>query len=295
MTLQAAVEHYLEYLEHVRGASEHTVRSYAADLAQLVALAGEDLPLEKLTEARLRAFIAHLRREGKRDTTLARKLSSVRNMLEFATRRRWVKANPARGLSLPLKRKRLPKFLYREQVEALLQAPPADTALGKRDRALLELLYATGVRASELAGLKTSDLNLEIGYLRCLGKGNKERLVPIGEEALEWLISYIEGFRGELLKGQQSDYLFPTRRGPVMTRQAFWYMIKRHAKTVGITKPLSPHTLRHAFATHLLNHGADLRVVQLLLGHSDLSTTQIYTHTARERLKDLHSQFHPRG
>jgi integrase/recombinase XerD len=189
----------------------------------------------------------------------------------------------------------LPQSLSEQDVEALLSAPKVSDPLGHRDRAMLEVLYATGVRVSELINLKLSQINLNQGVLRIVGKGNRERLIPLGDEAQDWIREFNEGARSEILLERQTDYLFPTRRGDRMTRQAFWHIIKRYAKKAGIDKKLSPHTVRHAFATHLLNNGADLRVVQLLLGHSDVSTTQIYTHVARERMKDLHARHHPRG
>jgi len=189
----------------------------------------------------------------------------------------------------------LPKSLTEEEVEALLAAPEVDDPLGNRDRSMLEVLYATGLRVSELVNLKSSQVNMNQGVLRIVGKGDRERLIPLGEEAVGWLQKFTSGPRLEILLERQTEYLFPTRRGDRMTRQAFWHIIKRYAQKAGVQKALSPHTLRHAFATHLLNHGADLRVVQMLLGHSDLSTTQIYTHVARERMKELHAQHHPRG
>jgi integrase/recombinase XerD len=189
----------------------------------------------------------------------------------------------------------LPKSLSEDEVESLLTAPVVTDPLGHRDRTMLEVLYATGLRVSELVNLKHNQVNLNQGVLRIVGKGNRERLIPLGEEAVRWLQQFVGGPRAEILLERQTDYLFPTRRGDKMTRQAFWHIIKRYARKAGVQKDLSPHTLRHAFATHLLNHGADLRVVQMLLGHSDLSTTQIYTHVARERMKDLHAQHHPRG
>ena len=189
----------------------------------------------------------------------------------------------------------LPKSLTESEVEALLKAPATDETLGIRDRAMLELLYATGLRVSELVNLRLSQVNLRQGVVRVLGKGDRERLVPMGEEAQTWIEKYMSKARLDILNEQQTDYLFPTRRSDHMTRQAFWHIIKRYSQKADIRTSLSPHTLRHAFATHLLNHGADLRVVQMLLGHSDVSTTQIYTHVARERLKDLHAQHHPRG
>ena len=189
----------------------------------------------------------------------------------------------------------LPKSLTEDEVEALLMAPVVTDPLGHRDRTMLEVLYATGLRVSELVNLKHNQVNLNQGVLRIIGKGNRERLIPLGEEAVRWLQQFVQGPRAEILLERQTDFLFPTRRGDKMTRQAFWHIIKRYARKAGVQKELSPHTLRHAFATHLLNHGADLRVVQMLLGHSDLSTTQIYTHVARERMKEMHSQHHPRG
>jgi integrase/recombinase XerD len=189
----------------------------------------------------------------------------------------------------------LPKSLTEEEVESLLAAPAVNDPLGNRDRCMLEVLYATGLRVSELVNLRAGQVNLNQGVIRILGKGNRERLIPLGEEAVRWLGEFSRGPRAEILLERQTDYLFPTRRGDRMTRQAFWHIIKRYARKAGVAKELSPHTLRHAFATHLLNHGADLRVVQMLLGHSDLSTTQIYTHVARERMKELHQTHHPRG
>ena len=189
----------------------------------------------------------------------------------------------------------MPKAISEHDVEALLDAPDVDTALGMRDRTMLELLYATGLRVSELVSIELTQVNVHQGVVKVLGKGSKERLVPMGEEAMTWLQRYVSDARAELARGRPSAALFPTRRGVHMTRQAFWYLVKKYALRAGITAPLSPHTLRHAFATHLLNHGADLRVVQMLLGHSDISTTQIYTHVANERLKSLHATHHPRG
>jgi integrase/recombinase XerD len=203
--------------------------------------------------------------------------------------------DPTAQIAMPKIGRSLPKSLSEEEVESLLNAPAVSDPLGARDRCMLEVLYATGLRVSELVNLKHNQVNLNQGVIRVLGKGNRERLIPLGDEAVGWLNDFLKGPRNEILLDRATDFLFPTRRGDRMTRQAFWHIIKRYARKAGVDKPLSPHTLRHAFATHLLNHGADLRVVQMLLGHSDLSTTQIYTHVARERLKDLHAQHHPRG
>ncbi len=206
-----------------------------------------------------------------------------------------IAADPTEQIAMPKIGRSLPKSLTEAEVEALLEAPVVTDPLGHRDRTMLEVLYATGLRVSELVNLKHSQVNLTQGVMRIVGKGNRERLIPLGDEAVGWLQQFSAGPRIEILLERQTDYLFPTRRGDRMTRQAFWHIIKRYSRKAGIAKELSPHTLLHAFATHLLNHGADLRVVQMLLGHSDLSTTQIYTHVARERLKELHAQHHPRG
>jgi integrase/recombinase XerD len=204
-------------------------------------------------------------------------------------------SDPTADIEMPRIGRSLPQTLSEEEVDSLLNAPNTDEPLGHRDRAMLELLYATGLRVSELINLKQSHINFNQGVLRIVGKGDRERLIPLGDESQRWLRDFIDGPRMEILLERQTDYLFPTRRGDRMTRQAFWHIIKRYAEKSGVRRKMSPHSLRHAFATHLLNRGADLRVVQLLLGHSDLSTTQIYTHVARERLKDLHGEHHPRG
>lgn len=225
----------------------------------------------------------------------ARYTSALKRFYRYLLRENLIAADPTLNVDGPKLPRALPKTLTEADVERLLDSAGADTPLDLRDRAMLETLYATGLRVSELVGLKLTTLNLNDGVLRVTGKGNKDRLVPLGEEAVQWLQRYLADARPRLLERHLSDAVFVTARGEGMTRQAFWYLIKRRARAAGITRPLSPHTLRHAFATHLLNHGADLRVVQMLLGHSDISTTQIYTHVARERMKQLHAQHHPRG
>jgi integrase/recombinase XerD len=222
-------------------------------------------------------------------------LSSLRQFYRLALREGWVAADPTVQIDSPRLGRPLPKTLSEGEVEALLGAPDTTTPEGFRDRAMLEVLYASGLRVSELVSLQPEQVSLAQGLVRVVGKGGKERLVPLGDEAVQWLRDFVAGPRAELLGQRPCDALFPTRRAEAMTRQAFWYRIKRHALAAGIGKHLSPHTLRHAFATHLINHGANLRVVQMLLGHSDLSTTQIYTYVARERLKELHARHHPRG
>ena len=228
-------------------------------------------------------------------SSTGRLLSSVRRFYQYALRQGKIQADPSLQIERPKLPRGLPKSLSEADVESLINAPNLETALGVRDRAMIETLYASGLRVSELVNLKISEVSQDVGVVRVMGKGSKERLVPLGEEALDWVKRYVAGARATLLHGRQTDALFVTGRGAAMTRQMFWHLIKRHAVHAGIHKPISPHTLRHAFATHLLNHGADLRVVQMLLGHADISTTQIYTHVARERLKQLHTQHHPRG
>ena len=228
-------------------------------------------------------------------TTTSRLLSSFKRFYQFALRQGKIKADPSINIDAPKLPRGLPKSLTEEDVEKLLAAPNVEDALGLRDRTMLETLYASGLRVSELVTLKVSQVSQDMGVVRVIGKGSKERLVPLGEEALAWITRYCKDSRPQILGKRAADALFVTSRGAAMTRQAFWHLLKRHAAQAGLNKQISPHTLRHAFATHLLNHGADLRVVQLLLGHSDISTTQIYTHVARERLKQLHAKHHPRG
>jgi integrase/recombinase XerD len=253
------------------------------------------VPIMRTSRADLQDFIAWRVRAGARPRSTARQLSSFRRFFRYFMREGTIKDDPTAQIAMPKIGRSLPRSLTEEEVESLLSAPVITDPLGNRDRTMLEVLYATGLRVSELVNLRQSQINLNQGVIRILGKGDRERLIPLGEEAMRALKEFARGPRGEILLERQTDYLFPTRRGDRMTRQAFWHIIKRYARKAGIGKELSPHTLRHAFATHLLNHGADLRVVQMLLGHSDLSTTQIYTHVARERLKDMHATHHPRG
>jgi integrase/recombinase XerD len=242
------------------------------------------------------AFLANQFRDRAKATSIGRRLSSLRRFYRMQATLGSIATDPTLRVRAPKLPRRLPKSLSEEQVERLLEAPETDTTLGLRDRAMLETLYATGLRVSELVGLKLAQVGFDTGVVRVLGKGSKERLVPLGEEAIHWLRRYLESARKELLGQAKIDAVFVTARRTALTRQAFWQLVKRYAPKAGIPRTtLSPHTLRHAFATHLLNHGADLRVVQLLLGHSDITTTTIYTHVARERLKQLHARHHPRG
>ncbi|MEJ2576287.1 MAG: site-specific tyrosine recombinase XerD [Gammaproteobacteria bacterium] len=291
------MERFVNALWLERGLAANTLASYRSDLAAAGRwLAGA--PGRTLLEARredLLGYLAEVSAGGAKPRTSARRLSALRQFYRHAVREGWLRADPSARIEAPRLGRPLPKALTETEVERLLAAPDTATPEGFRDRAMLELLYAAGLRVSELVGLRPEQVSLTQGVVRVAGKGGKERLVPLGDEASDWLARYLRGPRAELLGGRPCNDLFPTRRGRAMTRQAFWYRVRRHAATAQIHKHLSPHTLRHAFATHLLNHGADLRVVQLLLGHADLSTTQIYTHVARERLKSLHAAHHPRG
>lgn len=280
------------------GLARNTLESYRRDLQKFAAWlqAQPGRTLLQAQHADLQAYLGYLvTQEKAKPASTGRTLSSLKRLYRYCMRQGKVSADPTLQIATPKLPRALPKTLTEQDVERLLEAPDTETPLGLRDRAMFEVLYATGLRVSELVGLTVLQLSLDMGVVRVMGKGSKERLVPLGEEALDWVRRYLQLARPVLLGGRQSDALFVTQRGEAMTRQMFWYLIKRHAQLGGVRKPLSPHTLRHAFATHLLNHGADLRVVQLLLGHSDISTTQIYTHVARERLKALHAQHHPRG
>jgi integrase/recombinase XerD len=279
------------------GLARNTLESYRRDLSQFAAWlrATRGTGLLEAAHADLLAYLAHRFRAKARPSSTARLLSSLKRFYQFALRQGKLQVDPTLNIDAPRRPRSLPKTLTEQDVERLLAVPSTDTPLGVRDRAMLEVLYASGLRVSELVTLKLAQLSQDMGVVRILGKGSKERLVPVGEVALDSVRRYVKDARLVLLDGRQSDALFITSRAQAMTRQAFWQLIKRYAAQAGIQGAISPHTLRHAFATHLLNHGADLRVVQLLLGHADISTTQIYTHVARERLKQLHAKHHPRG
>ncbi len=288
------IELFLDALWVENGLSDNTLSAYGSDLN----IFAKDLPgkpLGNVESGDVSRFLANRYKQGISNRSSARILSSLRRFYTYLLRENQISVDPTALIEAPHIGRPLPNSLSEQDVERLLEAPEVSTSLGYRHRTMLEMLYATGMRVSELVGLKIEQINFRQGVLRVTGKGNKERLVPIGGEAMDWLEKYMQNARNTILSDRQCEYIFVTNRVAGMTRQAFWHIIKRNAKKAEIDKQLSPHTLRHAFATHLLNHGADLRVVQLLLGHSDLSTTQIYTHIARERLKDLHSQFHPRG
>lgn len=289
-------ERYLDNLWLEKGLSPNTLASYRNDLKQLAEWsAKQDKSLALLHKEDIQIFLATRFEKHISARSSARFLSCIRGFFIFLVRENVIKEDPSALIDNPKLGRPLPKSLSEADVELLLAAPDVSRALGLRDRTMLEVIYACGLRVSELVGLEVSMVNLRQGVVRVMGKGSKERLVPLGSEAMYWVQRYLKEGRPELMKNAQGHILFPSNRGQPMTRQTFWHRLKEYAFKVGIKQSLSPHTLRHAFATHLLNHGADLRVVQLLLGHSDLSTTQIYTHIAQERMKSLHQQHHPRG
>jgi integrase/recombinase XerD len=279
------------------GLAKNTLEAYRRDLAQYATWlrAEHRKTLLEGNVADVQAYLGHLFRKKSRASSAARLLSSLKRFYRYCLRQGRIKADPTLRIDTPKLPRGLPKSLTEEDVEELLAAPRADQPLGLRDRAMLETLYASGLRVSELVALKLGQVSQDMGVVRVVGKGSKERLVPLGEEAIAWIRRYLKESRPHLLRGRAADDLFVTARGRAMSRQMFWNLLRRYAARASLKKSISPHTLRHAFATHLLNHGADLRVVQLLLGHSDISTTQIYTHVARERLKQLHAKHHPRG
>ncbi len=293
----ALLELFLNELWLEKGLSENTVQSYRLDLTALCRwLEKQNGNLLTLDAVDLQTFLGERLQQGYKATSTARLLSALRKLFQYLYREKYRIDDPSAVLSSPKLPGRLPKYLSEQQVTDLLNTPNTDEPLELRDKAMLELLYATGLRVSELVSLTIDSISLNQGVVRVIGKGNKERIVPMGEEAAYWLRQFILYGRAHLLAGQSADTLFPSRRGNQMTRQTFWHRIKHYAILAEIDcDALSPHVLRHAFATHLVNHGADLRVVQMLLGHSDLSTTQIYTHVAKERLKHLHARYHPRG
>ena len=295
---QSSIDAFIDALWLEDGLSNNTLAAYRRDLSLYASWLGAQSQggrrLDDTVEGDLNRYFS-VRHAATKATSANRRLTVFKRYFRWALRERFIAADPTLKLQSAKQALRVPKTMTEAQVEALLAAPDADAALGQRDRAMLELMYASGLRVSELVGLKTFHVGLNEGVLRVMGKGSKERLVPFGQVAREWLVLYLAEARPAILDGRQTDDLFVTGRGHGMSRVMFWMLVKKYAQLAGITAPLSPHTLRHAFATHLLNHGADLRAVQMLLGHADISTTTIYTHVARERLKVLHAQHHPRG
>jgi integrase/recombinase XerD len=289
------IDLFIDALWLEEGLSKNTLAAYRRDLSLFGEwLAKKERTIDTATESDINGYFAARHSESKA-TTANRRLTVLRRYFRWALRERRVEADPTLKLQAAKQPLRVPKTLTETQVEALLAAPDVDTPLGLRDRTMLEVIYASGLRVSELVGLKTFHLGMNDYVLRVMGKGNKERLVPFGQVARDWIVKYVAEARPLILDGRQTEDFFVTARGQGMTRAMFWVLVKKYARKAGITSPLSPHTLRHAFATHLLNHGADLRAVQMLLGHADISTTTIYTHVARERLKQLHARHHPRG
>jgi len=293
---QSLLDEFTDRLWLEEGLSRNTLESYRRDLAQFAEWLEKayDKPLLQVERVDVERYLA-ARFPQVKPRSISRLMASMRRLYRYAVRENKIVSDPTLQIASPKLPRNLPKSLGEDEVVALLNVPDTSQLIGLRDRAMLETLYATGLRVSELVNLKVSEVSLDMGVVRVMGKGSKERLVPLGEEALDWIRRYLGQSRPLILERRLSESLFVTQRGEAMTRQAFWYLIKRYALLAGIAKPMSPHVLRHAFATHLLNHGADLRVVQMLLGHADISTTQIYTHVARERLKQLHAQHHPRG
>ena len=286
---------FIDHLWLEDGLSKNTLESYRADLSQFNTwLTKQHKELLSANQADIQQYLA-VKFPQSKPRSISRLIASMRRFYRYALRENLIKTDPTLQIESPKLPRSLPKSLNEQEVEDLLNAPDISQPIGLRDRAMLELLYASGLRVSELVTVKVNEVSTQDGVVRVTGKGSKTRLVPMGEEAADWIDQYLKQARPEILQKRLCDAMFVTARADAMTRQAFWYLIKRYALMAGITKHMSPHVLRHAFATHLLNHGADLRVVQMLLGHADISTTQIYTHVARERLKQLHSVHHPRG
>ncbi len=291
----AELDTFIDHLWLEDGLSKNTLESYRADLSQFHTwLHSQEKHLLHAQQADIQLYLA-IKFPSSKPRSISRLIASMRRFYRYALRESLIKADPTLQIESPKLPRSLPKSLNEQEVTDLLNAPDINQSIGLRDRAMLELLYASGLRVSELVTVKVNEVSTQDGVVRVTGKGIKTRLVPMGQEAASWIDKYLKYARSEILQKKLCDALFVTNRADMMTRQAFWYLIKRYAMIAGINKPMSPHVLRHAFATHLLNHGADLRVVQMLLGHSDISTTQIYTHVARERLKQLHSVHHPRG
>ena len=291
------IDEFLQALWLEKGLSDNTLKAYRYDLEKFSDWAHEfGTTILDVNRDHVLSYLSHLLNKGLKSRSTARSLSCLRALYRYLLREKVLRDDPTLRVDSPKLGRPLPDTLSEQDIGLLLAAPDITTIMGMRDRTMIEVLYACGLRVSELTSLKLNEINLRQGVLRIVGKGSKERLVPMGEESMSWLREYLNEVRPSLLKkGLVEDCVFPSNRGVAMTRQTFWHRIKAHARTAGIRKKLSPHTLRHAFATHLLNHGADLRVVQMLLGHADLSTTQIYTHVAQHRMKELHQRHHPRG
>jgi integrase/recombinase XerD len=294
--LEAQIRSFLSYLRVEKGLSANTLNAYRRDLEKFAAFAAKrGLTLDQFTHSNVIDFLRTLYLRKLDSRTVARHLVTIRHLFRFAFTEGMIKENPAANVAAPKFRCSLPEFLSVAEVDRLLRQPDVSTTLGLRDKAMIELLYSTGLRVSELCGLKAADIQLEAGCLRCIGKGSKERLVPVGRAALDLVMQYLKKSRPEILREKASPYLFPTRIGTAMNRIAFWKILGAYGRKAGLRKPLTPHMLRHSFATHLLDRGADLRSVQMMLGHADIATTQIYTHVVEERLKQVYKAHHPRA
>ena len=290
------IDAYLDHLRVERRLADHTLESYARDLVALAEYAaGAGCAVDALDRGALEAFVREQRNTGLSPRSVARRVAAVRGFYRYLVLDRRLSRNPADDLRPPRAWPALPKFLTLEEVDTLIAQPDVSTPLGLRDRAMIELLYATGVRVSELVSVRTADLHLAEQYMTCIGKGSKERLIPIGEQASDWIRKYQAGARHELLKGRASPRVFVNARGGPLSRVGFWKILKNHARGAGLPRTISPHVLRHSFATHLLERGADLRAIQMMLGHADVSTTQIYTHVLEARLRTVYDRFHPRA
>jgi integrase/recombinase XerD len=291
-----AAKEYLDHLRVERGLAQNTLMAYERDLARLARFSvAKRRDVLRLRQADLSEFIAGLREQGLGPRSAARCVHAVRGLYRFGVREGRIEVDPMENLRAPKVFRALPRYLTPTQIETLLEAPDTDTPLGLRDRAILEVMYATGLRASEVISLSAEDVDLNIGLLRCIGKGNKERLVPVGREARKWIVRYLDEARAKLLRHQSTRTLFLNHRGGRLSRMGLWGIVRRHALVAGVARGLTPHVLRHSFATHLLERGADLRALQAMLGHADISTTQIYTHVTRERLRRIYDEFHPRA
>lgn len=288
---------FVEYLAVERGLSANTLDSYRRDLQSFAAFVKHTsaLSVQDVQRSHVLAYLEHLHRQGRANATLSRNLASLRSFYHFLLQTEVIRTDPTANVETPKIPKRLPKVLTVAEVDRLLSAPHVSSPAGARDKAMLELLYATGIRVSELVSIRLSDVNLAAGFLRCRGKGDKERIIPVGEVAIETLLHYLRWGRAQLLRDAECEALFLNHHGMQMSRQGFWKILKKYARSAGIVKDITPHTLRHSFATHLLERGADLRAVQEMLGHADISTTQIYTHVTRGRLKEVYASAHPRA
>lgn len=295
--MESLIQEFIDYLGHEKGLATNTLESYSRDLKQYYGFLSGDstASLENASQSTIVAYLMHLRKQGKATATIARRLAALKAFYQFLVKENYVATDPTGDLSSPKLERKLPKVLTVSEVERLLNQPDLSTPAGKRDKAMMELLYATGIRVSELVNLNLLDVDLKEGFVRCTGKGSKERVVPMGEIAISALKTYLENARPKLVTDPKEKALFVNHHGKRLTRQGFWKIVKKYAAQAQIRKEITPHTLRHSFATHLLENGADIRAVQEMLGHADISTTQIYTHVTKDRLKDVYAKSHPRA